>query len=964
MNARIKHKTMKGRKVNLFASSIVAISMLQGSDVYAQSENERTNVLKEEIVVVGIRRSLEQNLDFKRYSDSVADLISAEEIGKFPDKNIADALQRVPGVTINRDGGEGSRVSIRGLGAGLTYTQLNGNYIASAAGEPTRSFLYTLLPSNMVSTVEVLKSPQAKYDEGGVGGSIILKTRKPLDSAANSGFLNVEGTWADVTDKFEPNYSGSYSWKNENETFGILVAYTNQDRTNRTIGASTENWNYVADQEEFNALIASGQLLDSTQRRDPLVDNRGNGQAFSGFWAPNAVVGIVEEQDREREGFQFSTQWKLSDKLEFGFDYMRFDLGGNFDRFRLVLPEWNYGNGIADGGIVLDEDSGTLVSLSTVAPLQDNGEVNRLQSPQYAGDRVVRNSESDTFTFNARYGGESWTASAVVGNTEANGGDSEQFFSALYSTNEFSGSPDVVNAVGDWTWDLRGEGVTISSTDDLGGLAGQPNALSLDNFTSSFTDSTDEETYAQLDLSFDVDWGMVNSIEAGVKYRNHEINRRIRTFFFDDANDPATCSRFTPSNPESNCPGWLGGGGNFVTDVSLHPDGSTIASRIINQQPIGNIVGDALNVQPFSAFAWDSYRAWLFERFGNPIVDTQDFNVYSVEEDITAAYVQASFSGERLRGNIGVRAVQTDQSTDVFNSTQAPGVPGDQRVIREGSASDVLPSFNLAYDINEDFVLRAAANKVLSRVPYGNLGGAETLIFTPASNDGATPEEWRGSGGNPDLEPFEATAFDVALEWYYAPGSALSFNLYQKNVKNFIVPATIAVQREIDGQTVTVDPFTTTVNGSDVDQKGFEVAFQNAFSNGFGVIANYTYNDSEQTEINIEGQSQGTTSVPGVADDQFNLVGYYENEIYSVRLAYNRVGERPGGVNRGLEVVQEEYDQIDLNATYNFSEDMSLSFAAINLTENIDRTYLGEPNRLAGAVYPGRRFYFGLNYKF
>ena len=195
------------------------------------------------IVVTGYRQSIEQSLRQKREANAFVDVITAEDIGKFPDKNVADSLQRVPGVIIERDGGEGSRVSIRGLSSDLTLTQLNGNFIASAdSGDPSRSFNYTLLPANMISSVETFKSPEARLDEGGVGGTVILKTRRPLDLEPWTGFVSAEGVYADVSKKFEPQVSGQLSWRNADETFGILVGATYQERRNRTLSAGTESW--------------------------------------------------------------------------------------------------------------------------------------------------------------------------------------------------------------------------------------------------------------------------------------------------------------------------------------------------------------------------------------------------------------------------------------------------------------------------------------------------------------------------------------------------------------------------------------------------------------------------------------------------------------------------------------------------------------------------------------------------
>lgn len=204
------------RGLMLSASLVGGIAAAQAQDAAPAAQQpagaDPGSAAPADIVVTGYRQSIEQSLRQKREANAFVDVITAEDIGKFPDKNVADSLQRVPGVIIERDGGEGSRVSIRGLSSDLTLTQLNGNFIASAdSGDPSRSFNYTLLPANMIASVDVFKSPEARLDEGGVGGTVILKTRRPLDLDPWSGFLSAEGVYADVSEKFEPQISGQLS---------------------------------------------------------------------------------------------------------------------------------------------------------------------------------------------------------------------------------------------------------------------------------------------------------------------------------------------------------------------------------------------------------------------------------------------------------------------------------------------------------------------------------------------------------------------------------------------------------------------------------------------------------------------------------------------------------------------------------------------------------------------------------
>jgi len=189
----------------------------------------------EEITVTGIRASLQDALSTKRDANAIVDAISAEDVGKFPDKNVAESLSRVPGLAVSREFGEGEKISIRGAGPDLNRTLLNGQTVATAdwfiLDDPARSFNYTLLPSTLISGLEVYKSPMASIDEGSIGGTVIVKTRRPLDLEANAVNIAVESQYSDKSGENDPQVAAQYSWKNESETFGVLVSAVKQDRS-------------------------------------------------------------------------------------------------------------------------------------------------------------------------------------------------------------------------------------------------------------------------------------------------------------------------------------------------------------------------------------------------------------------------------------------------------------------------------------------------------------------------------------------------------------------------------------------------------------------------------------------------------------------------------------------------------------------------------------------------------------
>ncbi|HVL08344.1 MAG TPA: TonB-dependent receptor plug domain-containing protein, partial [Burkholderiaceae bacterium] len=242
--------------IALTAAAALPVSVFaQEATPQAETSSQATDL--DAVSVVGYRYAIEKSLDQKRNANAIVEVVNAEDIGKFPDKNVADALQRVPGVIVTRSGGEGKNVSVRGLSPELTLTQLNGNYVASAEsnGDPTRSFNYMLLPSNMLSSAELFKTPEARLDEGGVGGTVILHTRRPLDMESNSGFATVEGTYSDTSKTTDPQLSAMYSWHSDDDRFGVLVGVTKQKRTNRSMEVTTEDYQWYGDDYEGSPAV-------------------------------------------------------------------------------------------------------------------------------------------------------------------------------------------------------------------------------------------------------------------------------------------------------------------------------------------------------------------------------------------------------------------------------------------------------------------------------------------------------------------------------------------------------------------------------------------------------------------------------------------------------------------------------------------------------------------------------------
>ncbi len=962
------------------------------------------------VTVTGYRYSIEKSLDQKRNANAVVEVVTAEDISKFPDKNVADALQRTPGVVISRDGGEGKNVSVRGLAADLTMTQLNGNYIATSEtnDDPTRSFNYTLLPANMLSSAELFKTPEARIDEGGIGGTVILHTRRPLEMESNTGFATIEGTYADTTRKTDGQASGMYSWHSKDDRFGFLVGMTSQTRTNRTTHANIESWRWWSDDQVAQpATDVNGNAYeagtDIAYWWGKGVDDQA-GNHYSGYWAPQSVNYGVRNEERKREGAQATFQFKPTDNLTVTANYFRFELEGNYTDNLVKVPEWGFsedyandqGRLLAPNGLTFDS-SGTILTGSrfqvpsggcslAVNPVTGESRDNpcTMETPQLSGTYSREKALSQTADFEVEYRGESLSASFKSGRTWSEGGPSTLFGMSAKPRRFGNQNGNYYTA-----WDLTGTPSMTFSPEIQQNLMNGIAEIDIGATSSSWTRTEIEQRYYQADFSWMFQSGLLDSLQFGVKYRDGSAHRSTgNTYWVCPGEEPVYDNRYQNCDPAAG-----GAQPGFFTS-----------------QPIGNING-VYNVSDFVAINYPAYLSYLNDRFGNPLRRNEENFVYNVNEKIWSGYLQANFRTERVRGNLGVRVARTKQDIDTSdrvtryldaypddangNPARCPAggaydgmlctpgdfvyLPDDQQRQESYVAStagktftDVLPSFNIAYDLAENLVLRGAASKVIARTGYGDLGKLGDLRYNSEEfcNDrcqfGERPEGWYGSGGNKDLEPYEATQYDIGLEWYFKPGSVAGIGLFRKNVKNFIVPVVRDQDLEIGGETVLVRDYSTQANGQDGTSEGVEVYLQHSFDFGLGFQANYTYNKTNLASIVLDGEVIGKSPLIGSARNQANLTVFYETEKFLARASYNRRGTVVGGFVSGLTAYSEPYDQLDLNVGYNITDSLSVSASLLNVTKSEQRTHLGSDTeaRLLDGSYSGRQYYMGVTYKF
>lgn len=1022
------------------------------------------------VTVTGYRYSIRKSLDQKRDANAIVDVITAEDVGKFPDKNVADALQRVPGVIISRDGGEGKNVSVRGLASDLTLTELNGNYVATAEsnGDPTRSFNYTLMPSNMLSSAELFKTPEARIDEGGVGGTVILHTRRPLSMKPNSGFVSVEGAMADnrVHDKIDPSVSAQYSWHDKDNRFGILVGYTHQKRSARTMGTSTEDWQWYGDDytnhpaTDVNGRPQNQQGIHYWWGESGFNDqNHPYTGTFQGGWPtgcgdycnffmPTSVNTSVTNEQRERKGGQLTAQFKPTNELTLTANYFRFDLSQNSQTNTLKIPEWNLaryaGDGNWPGGRMLDgltfDPSGTIVTgaqysahpgkayYCSGAQAAAGGLTNTggfgpddctIPTPQITGSYNLQKALSQTFDLEVEWHHGPFDASLKGGRTWASGGPSLQYTIPIKPRMQ---NPDGSYTLGNYAsaWNLSGTPSMTFSPQLMQNLQHGILEADLGSTGSSWTKNNTWQKFAQLDFTWHSQSSWLESLQFGAKYRDGGTHRST-------GNNYWVCPGTDPNNYDNR----VGQSSNPCPELA-----NQFPSYLLYQNSLPN-TGGAFNDSAFPAINYPAYIAYLNSTFGPMRVRNEPNFVYNVAEKISSVYAQANFSvADRLRGNVGVRLVRTQQhadstdQVDYYNAyfyrdssgavapctgggtTPAAGAPsgsgcqGGYTTLPDSQTNpatghvssfvvssldrtynDVLPSFNIAYDITKNLVLRGAASKVISRPGYSDIAAPGNLSYVSQQYvtdhqliGGGGQMGWTGGGSNKNLEPYKATQFDLGLEWYFHPGSILGGDLFRKNVSNFSVPVVQNVSMSIDTSNikfngvavpvqnpVTVQNYSTTAGGRNGVSEGIELYAQHTLDFGLGFQVNYTYNKTNEAAITLaDGTSIGKSPLVGSARNQANFTVFYETPKLLLRASYNRRGEVVDGLVNGFNVYEEPYQQVDLNAAYNFTDAFSISASVLNLTREVGRSHLGNDtkDRFYSNSYSGRTTYIGLTYKF
>ncbi|KPL47507.1 TonB-dependent receptor [Xanthomonas axonopodis] len=870
-------------------------AMAAGQEQPAPASTPSATTELDTITVTGYRASLEKSQSVKRAANSIVDAISAEDIGKFPDTNAAESLAHVPGISVDRQFGEGEKVSINGTDPALNRVLLNGQTIASGdwGGNPTdtsgRTFNYTLLSPEIIGLMEVYKTPEARIDEGSIGGTVIVHTRKPLDLPKNTLRGSVGYNYNDRSKEGNPRGSALWSWKNDDETFGALISATHDEQD--LARAGIEYFGYT-----------TGDKIP------PTATITGDGSNVATARVPAGISSAFFQQTRERNGLQGALQWKPDENNEFNLTgiYIKGKYN-NYSQARYVCPACNNDlekvtRANVENGVV------------TSATVSDNTQGGVNDQPYAQMDTNYRESTVTTKSLNLRHdwSGEKWVFTTQIGDTEATGGKNPEYLMKYLMQDggynyAFDGRNTAVNydngGAANWALPGNAAGLPAGSTADgvmqAGGIYYQK--------------SKDQEKYFQWDASRDLALGPFNKLQFGYKYINHDNGvdargNRINT------TDPVSLTQFNPGTTQSSLYDGLGASGDLTT------------------WPTANL---------------GAVRRYLLAQPQGPY--TTDFGgSFDVKEITQNVYTQLNFESGQWRGNVGVRLLDTTDKSEYWQS--ADNGDSYSRVAETHDYRKALPSFNVAYDVTDDAVLRFSAAKVMARPRYGDLAGS----FTVNSGNG----NLTASGGNPDLKPYESTNYDLAAEWYFAPSSMLSGEVFYRDINSYIVSTTVNEFRPADARGNEAGNYqvTTPTNASDAKVKGASINYQQTFGLGFGLQANYTYAKADaSTGLNL----------PYLSRDTYNVIPYWEHGDWTVRVNYSYRSKYFTQIGRlGSEDFADSYKQLDLTASYQITDYMGLTFGATNLLDSTYRLYSGTRDTPTAFYKNGRGYQAQLNFKF
>lgn len=962
----------------------LASAMLMAAPALAQDQSAPAEPEAADIVVTGFRASLNSALGMKRKEAAAIDSIVAEDIGKFPDSNLAESMQRVPGVALARgDGGEGRNISVRGLGAGFTRVRINGMEGSAqtggsdiyGAGNNGRSFDFNVFPTEIFSALSVRKTPSADIEEGSLGATVDLSAPKPFDQKDDFVLsMTARGIYNELSKKVDPRASLLISKQFGDSGFGILGSVAYQKRNIREVGYSavdllSANTNggfcsplgYTPQNPADNAL--KGVTAANCSTGNPRTSNAAAYQTIqdlrradlpntpgSGAFLPRIPRYLNSDQKQERIGGSLTLQFQPDDQTDISVDFL-------YSRFEVTrrdnyIAAISFARSASNNGqpmtsvreIEFDENGSLVHGVFDGVDVRSEGLVDNFVSTFKQANVNFRRDLNDSLTIDGLVGFNRsiWDGKKRL-QTFIDAIDTDGFsidFRDGGTTPKLGFGVDVANP-GSFTY---APGLADGTV--LGGFSyqGKPSRNKTDNLT------------AETNLKWTVSDAF--SIRAGAQYRRSDFLSTFQRPYSAD------------------------------TVVRALPAGTTLASITRDITGVDKLWGQGAPASWVSidadkwadTFGFDDVRFCGVECGGGRS---------RVREEVTSGYLMANFDLEQatgfgIRGDVGVRYVRTDMLSSGYIAVAPPaGQTSPTNLVGKFAAAqnvydDWLPSANIVIEPVSNVLIRLSGAKVLARPELG--------LLTPTS--GVNPVTRVGNVNNPFLNPIRANTFDVAVEWYFRPGSLLSAAFFYKDIKSFIQNVNSQVPfNELglpnalleNSNTAPTELFTVSqpFNTPGGPLKGIELnaqipfTFFDGFLSNFGVLANYTLVTSKIDYIlaSVGGVPTVTTTADlvGLSKKTASATLYYEDEKFSIRTTGNFRDKFIRGIpaSPGSDLVgNAKTFYMDASASLNVTDRLKIIVEAQNLTDEQNRLYTDSVRQdTLFETRIGRTFTFGVTYR-
>ncbi len=896
------------------------------------------------VTVTGIRGSLQKSIDVKRDADTNVEVVTAEDVGKMPDKNIADALSRLSGVNVQFGGAlamdEAERVSIRGTSPNLNLTTINGHALSSGdwhVGDQAgsgRSVGFGLMPSQLIGQAIVYKTGRADITEGGVAGTVDIITRKPLDFKNQlTRELSVGFVHADLPKKTDPQISALFSWKSDDSTYGFLLQAYKEQRHLRRDGQETFGYNFIS----------------------AAAANAAGNPSLAGLRLPGSLNSALFEGERNREGGYIGFQVKPNADWDINASIFRTTLrADNYNSSGYGLPNALISNGWIIKNPVVRNDVLVSASLERPPTAAATQRVIGFQFDHFM--REAANSLSSFYDVDAKWrASDSLTIKGRAGFTEGFGKTGAQpsiVFGIInpnisYTINE--------NRPTDYK-------ITNSTTGAAIDLANVNNYVQMSNFGGGVS-STDKEKYLHLDGEYALNKGIFTNVKFGIRTAEHRREYEVTNARWN--------AQDTPAGPPA------------VPSPFISVTGGLLVSNIV-----GNNVPVPPTTYPSNWFSGGSgdfprslfrYNTGILSDFAKQYVNydkvlNKSWNSgYTIIETNQAGYLMTEFELPSLSGNIGVRPVKTKVQSTAYqalpNGTAAgqcvplqpcnvPGAITSSRVATyvpqtvETSHSIALPSLNLKWDIAPKVIGRFSLSKTLGRPNYNELAGAVSLNNTLLT----------GSSGNPYLKPTTSTNADASLAYYFTKRGYVSGSLFSQNLKDYVKPGVSKVEF-FNSATGTNSIYDVTSRvAANAKLKGAELAGELPIGAGFGLSSNYTY---------VNGRDSDGFEFLGTSKHTFNISGYYEDDKFSTRLSWNQRSDYAWGLipnPAGTGILgtnrYKGYGGLAASVSYKITPSISVVLDGNNLTNPVRSTYYINESAPGYWHESGRQYFLTVRGKF